>query len=288
MLDNENISLNTYPSEEALKAAVLSGDEPVGIALPDDLVQKLLAHEKPKIVLYLKSDLPDDYRAAYNLLMEELGFMLAGQGLKVDAEEIILGTDMVGMQIAPRFRMLPVLAVIVLMFEALGLASLITSEVEAGTLRALLVTKLRLEGLFLSKSVTGVFMAFTQAVILLVITGGLKQEPGLLLFAMFLGSLLVTGVSFLIASLARDLMTVIAWGMLVLIILAIPAFNVLLPGLASGWIKMIPSYYLVDTVHQVINFGAGWSQMYMNLLALTGFVVAFMAIGIIALRRRVA
>jgi hypothetical protein len=52
----------------------------------------------------------------------------------------------------------------------------------------------------------------------------------------------VTSLSFLVASLARDLMSVIAWGMLVMIVFIIPAFNAMLPGLASGWIKVIPSY----------------------------------------------
>jgi hypothetical protein len=129
-----------------------------------DFIQHLQAGAKPVVTLYLKSDLPNDYRAAYQLIMKEISFMLSGHGMDVEAEEIILGKDMAGMLIAPCFRMLPILAVIVLTFERLGLASLITSEVERGTARALLVTHLKPEGLFFSKAVTGVSMAFFQAV----------------------------------------------------------------------------------------------------------------------------
>lgn len=288
LFDEENVVINEYPDVEALKAAVLEGDEVVGVSLPVDFMQKLQAGEKPSVSLFIKSDLPDDYRAVYNLMMEELSFMLTGQGLNVEAEEIVLGKDMAGMQIAPRFRMLPILAVVLLTFECMGLASLITGEMESGTARALLVTPLKPEGFFTSKAITGVSLAFIQAVFLLIITGGLRQQPALILVALLLGSLLVTGLSFLVASLARDLMSVIAWGMLVMIVFIIPAFNVMLPGLASDWIKAIPSYYLVDIIHQVINFDAGWSQMQTNLMLLSAFTVVFLGLGVAALRRRLS
>ena len=288
LFEGENVNLDEYPTEEALKTAVLDGDESVGIALPADFIHKLKVGEKPVVTLCLKSDLPDDYRAAYQLLMEEISFMLTGHGMDVESEEVILGKDMAGMQIAPRFRMLPILAVVVLTFESLGLASLITSEVERGTARALLVTRLKPEGLFFSKAITGTSLAFLQAIFLLLVTGGLQKSPGIILLTMLLGSLLVTGLSFLIASLSRDLMSVLAWGILVMIIFIIPAFNVLIPGLASDWIKAIPSYFLVDIIHQVINFNAGWGQMQTNLLLLAAFSVVFLGLGVLALRRRVA
>jgi hypothetical protein len=47
---------------------------------------------------------------------------------------------------------------------------------------------------------------------------------------LLLGSALVTAISFLIAAASRDLMSVMATGMLALILLAIPAFNIVLPG----------------------------------------------------------
>jgi ABC-2 type transport system permease protein len=215
-----------------------------------------------------------------------LGYFLAGQPLNVESEEIVLGPDMAGRQVPPRQRMLPVLAVFILMIESWGLASLISTEVETGTLRALLVTPLKVEGLFLSKGITGVLMSFGQVLLLLGITGGLAREPLLVLTGLLLGGLLVTGLSFLIASLARDMMSVMAWGMLVMVVLAIPAFNVLLPGLASNWIKVIPSYYFVDTIYRVINFNAGWSQVNASLMALLAMAVAFFGLGVLSLGRK--
>jgi len=285
-LQGEGLELTLYSSEEALRTAVLDGDEPIGIALPEDFGSQLARGEAPRAVLYLRSDLADELRGAALLLMEELGFMLAGQPLNIEIEEVVLGQDMAGQQIAPRQRMLPILVVLILMMEAMGLAALVSAEIETGTLRALLVTDLTVVGLFVSKGVTGILMAFFQVLLLLVITGGLQQEPVLILTVLLLGAFLVTGISFLIAAASRDLMSVFGWGMLAMIGLAIPSFNLLLPGLATDWIKGIPSYYLVDTIHQVMNFGAGWEQARTNLLVLLAFSAFFFGLGIVTLRRK--
>ena len=42
--------------------------------------------------------------------------------------------------------------------------------------------------------------------------GGLAEGPAIIILALLLAALLVTGVGFLIASLARDMMSVLAWG----------------------------------------------------------------------------
>jgi len=56
----------------------------------------------------------------------------------------------------------------------------------------------------------------------------------------------------------------------------------------SGWVKAIPSYYLVDAVHRAANFGSGWGEVWQSLLMLLGFDVAFVWVGVMALRRRFA
>lgn len=285
-LKEEGLILRDYPSEEALRAAVLSGDDPVGVALPADFFEKLSAGTKPSVQIFFKTDVPDEYRAAYNLFLEELGFELTGNTLNIDAQEVILGPDMAGEQISPRQRMLPLLAVFILMIETWGLAALISAEAESGTLRALLTTPLTIPGLFASKGFTGVLMAFVQVVVLLLVTGGLRTEPILVLTVLLLGAFLVTGISFLIASVAGDMMSVMAWGMLALIVLALPAFNLLLPGLTTNWIKIIPSYHLVDIIYRVLNFGAGWSQARTGLLILLAFGVVFFVLGAFSLRRK--
>jgi ABC-2 type transport system permease protein len=285
-MEQEGLVLTEYSSEQALRDAVLSGNQVVGVRPADDFMQTLVRGGRPQAGIYIRSDVPEEYQTIYTLMLEELSYMLTGQSLNIEFEQVILGPDMAGQQVPPRQRLLPLLATFLLMVETWGLAALISAEAERGTLRALLVTPLTVPGLFVSKGITGVLMSFAQVAILVALTGGLRNEPLLMVAAMLIGALLVTGISFLIASVSRDMMSVMAWGMLVMILLSLPGFNILLPGMASGWIKVIPSYYLVDTFYRVVNLGSGWSEMSGNLLALLASALVFFGLGVLALSRR--
>lgn len=285
-LQDEGLIIVRAESEDALKADMLEGDYNVGVVLPPDFAAKLAAGQKSQVTVYFTSDFPDELKDAYAVVLQELAFALTGQSLNVEVSEEMLGPDLAGRQIPLRARMLPLLAVIVLMMETMGQASLISSEIEGGTLNALLITPLRVEGLFVGKSIMGVGLAYVQVVFLMGVTGGLSREPILVLVALLLGSLLVTGIGFMMATVAKDMMSVMAWGILAVVVLSIPSFGVLLPGTTSNWVQAIPSYYLVDAVHRVVNFEAGWSEVGANLLILLAFAVAIFWIGIVVLRRK--
>ncbi len=287
LLDSDEVKFYRAESEEALQQAVLDGDIPAGYAFPDDMLTALRSGQKATVQLYLASDIPPEFKEVYEVILDEFAYTISGQTLShIETTDIVLGPDMAGAQIPPRERMLPLLTVIVLMIECLGLASLIAAEAEAGTLSALLVTPLTMGGVFVSKGIFGTLFAFAQAAFLITVTGGLDRQPLLILAALLLGAAMVTGVAFLIGSLGRDLMSVMGWGMLAMIILLLPTFTIILPGLASNWIRLIPGYYLSDTVYRVINFNAGWADVARNLLMLVVYAAAFMALGVAVLKRR--
>ena len=286
LLAEEEVVFYRAESEAALRQAVLDGEIPAGYAFPDDTLARLRAGERLPVTLYLSPELPPDFDSIYAMVLDEFGFALSGQTLDIEATEITLGPDMAGQQIAPRQRMLPLLTVFILMVECLGLASLISTEIESGTLRALLVTPLNLGGLFTAKGLFGTGFAFVQASLLMLITGGFRTQPALIATALLLGAVMVTGVAFLIASVGKDLMSVMGWGILGMLLLALPSFSVLSPGLATQWVKAIPSYYLVDTVYRVMNHAAGWGDVIGNLLALAFSAALLLAAGIWVLNRK--
>lgn len=285
-LEGEGVILHSYADAAALRAAVAAGEVPAGVAFPPGLMAALAAGARPTVEIFLAGDVPEELRQVYPLMVEEWVSLAVGRPIQIEAAEQVLGVDRTGQPVPPRDRMLPLFAVFVLFIETLGLASLIAAEVAGGTLRALLVTPLRVEGLFVSKAVLGVGLAFTQSTLLMALTGGLRHGAPQILTALLFGSLLVTGVAFLLASASKDLMSVMSWGVLAMLLLSIPALNVLLPGLVSGWVRALPSYPLVEAVHQVVNYQYGWSQIGGLLLALAGYAAAFLALGVVVLRRR--
>jgi ABC-2 type transport system permease protein len=249
-------------------------------------MEKLMLGQKPQITLYFASDTPEEIKDAVGVMVRELVYLQIGHPLAIEVSEEILGPDMIGMQIPPRDRLRPLFAVFIIMVETLGLATLISEEVERRTIRALLVTPTTVRELFAAKGAIGVGLAFGQAVLFMAIVGGISSQPLIILTALLLGAVLATGIAFLISSLAKDMMSVMALSIPALIILIIPSLGVLAPGTLTGWVEFIPSYYLVDTVHQVANFGAGWGDVWYNLLVLLGFNLVIVWIGITALRRR--
>jgi ABC-2 type transport system permease protein len=285
-LADEGMLIEQYTTEAALREAVASGGMPVGIIFPADLASRLAVGHKPQAQILLSADIPVELRDIYALVVEEWVATIVGQPLNLAVTEEVLGVELAGGQVAPRDRMLPLFAAFILMLETLGLASLITAEIAGGTIRALLVTPLRTEGLFLGKGLTGVGLAFSETAILMTLTGGLRQETLLVLAVLLLGAILVTGIAFLLASAARDLMSVMAWGILLMLLLVIPALNILIPGLASSWIRALPSYYLVESLHQIINYGHSWAEVSGHLLALAAYAAAILATGVVVLRRR--
>jgi len=125
------------------------------------------------------------------------------------------------------------------------------------------------------------------APVFMLLVGGFGGGPLIILIALLLGAVLVTGAAFLISSVSKDFMSVLAWSIPSLIILLVPSFSILFPGAITSWIKILPSYYLVDTVHRVANFGSGWGDIWLNLVILLGFCLVITWIGISVLRRRV-
>jgi ABC-2 type transport system permease protein len=282
----EGVDITIVESEQALQAGVIDGTYIVGISLPADILDKLNSGERPDVNLYFTPDAPEEIREAMQVLVKELAYMQTGQTFNVEISTEILGEDMLGTPVPPRDRLRPLLAVFIIFMEILGLAHLISEEVERRTAEALLVTPVSVTGLFLAKSVTGIGLAFIQAVLFIAIVGGMNAQPVIVLLALLLGAAMATGISFLISSFARDFMSVLSWSIPALVILIVPTFNIMFPGSITGWIKAIPSFYLVDTIHRVANFGSGWGDIWTNLLILLGFTAVIMWAGIMLLRRK--
>ena len=283
---SQGLELELMESEEQLKEAVTDGEYLTGVVVPPDLMDKLMSGEKGQLDVYFSMDAPEELRDSIKVLLEELAYIQTGQMLSVRVSPEVLGRDMVGNQIPIRDRLLPMLAVIILMMEMLGLASLISSEVVGRTVQALVITPMTIRGLFAAKLIMGVSLAFAQVLLFMAVTGGLSQQPLIIILTLLLGAIMVTGIGFLVASGSKEMTTVMAWGMPAIIVLSVPAFGVLAPGTVSDWVRAVPSYYLVDAIHQAANFNAGWNDLWNNLLVLLSFDIVFVWLGIMVLGRK--
>lgn len=288
MLDDDGITFRVFESADAMEQAILQEEILSGIAFPENIMQAISLGEKPVVRVYLASDLDADMREMMKVMVEAISLTLTGRGLNIEANEVIIGRDMAGEQIPIRNRMLPLFAIVILMFETMGLASLMAEEIQAGTIRALLISPMSTREFFVAKGIMSVSLVLVQASILMLAVGGFAIEPLIVLTTLLLGSLLVTGIGFLMGAAGKDMLSVMSWGILAMFVLMVPAFGVIFPGTMTGWAKLIPSYYLVDSLHQVINFGAGWAQVGSNMLILLVWIMALLTAGALVLKRKFA
>ena len=285
-MQEEGLEIEAVESEEALTEAVSEGRYVAGIALPADIMEKLMSGQRPQITAYFASDTPEEMKDAVGVFITEMAYLQSGQSLSIEVSQEILGPDMMGAQIPPRDRLRPLFAIFLLMAETFGLANLISEEVRRRTIHALRVTPMKVRDLFVAKGVVGVSLAFGQAILFMAIVGGMNEQPLIVTVALLLGGVLATGVGFLMASLAKDMMSVLGWGMVAFIILIIPSVIIMFPGIVTGWVEVIPSYYLVDTMYRTASFGAGWGDVWSNLLVLLGFDLVIIWAGVVALERK--
>jgi ABC-2 type transport system permease protein len=281
---SEGLAIVEYENVGELTSAVEAGDEvTVGMAFPSDL-------STPLIEVFIGPDVPPSLEGAVTGMATEIAYAAVGIPPPVSGfatEEFVLGEDRVGDQVSLQDKFAPLLAFLILMVEMLSLAGLVASEIQDKTVKAITVTPARVSDFLTAKAVFGTALAFVQVVVLVAAIGGLANAPALLLMALLLGSVLVTGFGLLAGSIGKDFVGILFWSMLIFIPLLIPAMALLFPGSTATWIKAIPSWPLAEVLVDVSTEGAGWAEAapLLGLLALWG-AVAF-AVGWLVLGRKV-
>ena len=87
-------------------------------------------------------------------------------------------------------------------------------------------------------------------------------------------------------SVARDFMGTLFVGMIFMIALAIPAFGLMFPGSSSAWVKVIPSYGIVQAIYTLSSRAGGWAAVAPHLLMALGWCVLLFGLGLVALKRK--
>jgi len=258
-LKKENVDPLYFDSIDDLKKAVLNKEVSFGILFSEDV---------KKIVVFIPADVEEEMREAYRYIAEELLYVELGYTLNIESEEVVLGEDMVGKQIPLSKRIIPVFTFLLIMAETLGLANLISEEIEGKTIFALLSTPVTVSDIFISKTLVGLITTFIPSLVFIIATLGIGKNFPLIVFILFVGCLFTISIGFLIGSISKDFMGVVGFGGLMFVILLFPSFNVMNPGTFTGWVKSIPSHFLVDGLHRIINFDVTFRDISGHILVL--------------------
>lgn len=284
-----------FVSVEELRAAVegqpgMSERVLMGIAFPDDFLAAAREGRGGTVTVLVDASVPSETRTALSAFVREMAYALAGNELPVtvpDQETVVLGLDRAGDQIPFRDKMRPFFAFVVLLVEAMALASLVSTEIQERTVTALLVTPARTSDILVAKSVVGTALAFSQAVILLLAVRAFGANWPALLLSVLLGAVMVTGMGMIAGAAGRDFMGTLFYGMLFMIAMIVPAMAALYPGLASAWVQVIPSYGVVQAIFALTTGSTAWGDVVRYQLMALAWCVVLFGIGLLVLKRKV-
>lgn len=264
----------------------------IGIAFPADFITDVVAGTSDvTVTVYSDANVPAEIQGAMRSFVREAAYQLAGKELPVDlpAEEtIILGEDRAGDQVTLQEKMRPMLLFMVLLMETFSMASLVSTEVLQRTVTAVLVTPAKVGDFLAAKTIFGTFMSFGQALVILLLIGGITaQNWSLLLAVLMIGALMFTGVALFVGSAGKDFMGQLFYAMLFTIPLLIPSFSAMFPGSVAAWMRVLPTYPVIDVLVRVTNYGATWSDSWASLAYALAWVAVLYGAGLFALKRKV-
>jgi ABC-2 type transport system permease protein len=177
----------------------------------------------------------------------------------------------------------------VFLLELYSLGNLMMEEVQRKTALALLVTPVTLWDFISAKAITGILNTFFLGFLMALFLGAISATTWLaMVVLLFLGAAMMVGVAFLIGSLSRDFISMAMISMIPLVVLIIPGFLVIYPGFDSPVLKAIPTYWLLEPLNGVLNYGMRLFDYGASLIYLVLFIIGFFILGSVVLRRKLA
>lgn len=264
----------------------------IGISFPVTFIADVATgDEDVTVTVYSDAAVPEEIQSAIQSFVREAAYGLAGRQLPVEmpAEDtIVLGTDRAGDQVTTRERLIPMIAFMILLIETFSMASLISVEVLQRTVTAILVTPARIADFLLAKTIFGTGMALVQGLIVLALVGAFTASNWwLLAITVFIGAMMFTGVAMVVGSAGKDFMGQLFYAMMLTIPLIIPAFSVLFPGSAAAWVRVIPTFPILDALVNISIYDAAWADVWRSFALGAAWVVVIYGAGLLTLKRKV-
>lgn len=264
----------------------------VGIAFPPSFIADVATGEGDTVVtVYSDADVPPEIQNAMTAFVKEAAYQLAGSELPVtmpDEDTIVLGEDRLGDQVTMRERFRPMIIFMILLMETFSMMSLISTEVIQRTVTAVLVTPAKTADFLTAKTIFGTMIGLTQGLIVMLIVGGMtRQNWSLMLAAILIGAVMFTGVAMVIGAAGKDFLSQLFYAMAWTIPLMIPALAVFFPGTAATWVKLIPTYPIMEVLYRSTVYEATWADSWGLLAYALVWLAVLYGLGLVTLRRKV-
>lgn len=276
-------------SADALLKAVKNGEYSAGLILTEDIWQSIKTGKPVELTLFTSPGIAEEYVKSISFVLEivfsEMTYRTQDSSFMIKTEEIFVGDDIMANSIPFKRQMVPLMVSLLLVMEVFSLGISLVEEKESRSIKAVLTAPVSMGEFLFAKSFAGISVIFVQILVFLLAVGSLTSPA--LVWTVFAGAMLTTGISALLAAFSSDMMSLVSKGVFVMIVMIFPLFGILFPGMLSGWIRIIPTYMLADSLRLLLNNGAVGNEPFFQIGMLTIIAGAFFAAGIACIRRKV-
>jgi ABC-2 type transport system permease protein len=286
MLSQENEALVTreYVNISEMTEAVEIGSVDIGIVLPEDFDNAVAQGEESALTAYIWGESLSKNRIILGVTIANMVQELTGQESPIILDSITLGDEVA---IPWNARLLPLVVLVsVFLGGMLFTGTAVIQEKEKRTLTALVVTPTSLGEIFASKGLLGVIISLFAGIMILVLNQAFGIQPVLLIILLVLGALMAAGLGLLLGALLKDITTLFAiWKSAGILIFA-PALIYMFAQIPEWVGRLFPTYYLLQPIFDISQFGAGWSEIALNVFILIGLDIVIFILLAVTLRRK--
>jgi ABC-2 type transport system permease protein len=285
--------------DDELSQRIVAGKAHVAIKIPEDFSRRLAAGETAQVLILVDGSESSVASTAVNVanaiaLQESLKAVLGNKPLPIDSRPRVLFNPDTR---SANFFIPGLMVFLCQMMASMLTANAIVREKELGTLEQLFMTPVRPVELMVGKLVPYFSLSFVQFLIIAALMWLVFDVP----VAGNFFTLLTINVPFVLAALGVGLLisaqaTTRDEAMQMVMGTVLPGVflsGYIFPIDSMPWVLkpvayLIPMTWMIDAARGVILRGAGWNELWMNAVVLTGMAVAVIALAAVRFKKRVS
>ena len=272
-----------YGNVSEIRQAVESGAVDFGIALPADFDSAVIRGEETELTVYVWGESLAKDRYIATVAITSMLRELTGQEAPVEIESITLGDEV---SIPWNDRLLPLIVLMAVFIGGLFLpATSLINEKEKKTLEALVITPTTIGDVFIAKGLLGMILSLLMGVVILIMNQAFGAQPLLLVLVLALGAIMAAEIGLLCGAFLKDITTLFAVWKTGGILLFGPAIISMFPQIPEWIGRIFPTYYLLQPITEISQWGGGWPEIATNVFILVGLDLVLVGVVVYALRR---
>lgn len=270
--DEQDIQLHYFETPEALEES-LEKDMHVGIVTDTNKRITIIGNESRENAVQLVTFMYISAEAEVDI--SHLDFeqrLIPDSGPQFDISatlgglSIMMGLVLVGLMVMP---------------------SLLVSEKEKGTLRAMVTAGIRFSTIICSKTLTGLLMCSITALLAGLFSRALVAVVPVYILFIFLGALFITLVGLIIASISPDETTLNEYSSMGMLLFIAPSVieNFNLPDIVNSVLRFIPTYWVYEGLKHASRSDMVMADILPHILIMVGSIIVVFVLAVLFLRR---